>query len=89
MFAPCWSSASRSRNRSSTMHSDSSSLKKVSYCSVPGSWLRTISMHTADRRLNSSSLPSWNLNRTTLWSSLVVLSSDGWGAGGRSRFLLG
>ena len=33
------------------------------YCSVPVSLVRTISMHRADKRLNSSSLPSSNVNR--------------------------
>jgi hypothetical protein len=31
---------------------------EVSYCSVPGSAVRTISMASADKRLNSSTLPS-------------------------------
>src|SRR5207245_7827899 len=34
-------------------------------------------MARADRRLNSSSLPSWNLNRLIPWSSLVATAIFG------------
>jgi hypothetical protein len=42
----------------------------LSYCSVPVSLVRTISIAQADNRLYSSSLPSWNF-----WSARSLLGS--------------
>src|SRR5215204_4897480 len=47
----------------------------MSYCSVPLSLVRTISMHCSDKRLKSSTLPSWNVNRAIPRSSLTASTS--------------
>src|SRR2546430_498431 len=63
MLAKCFNAASASWYRSKTIASLSSSLKNTSYCRVPGSRVRTISMACSVRRFHSSSLPGWILTR--------------------------